>query len=30
VTTPPVLLGQVPFQLKKTDTVFTTSLVVTF
>jgi len=30
VATPPVLLGQVPFQLKKTDTVFTTSLVVTF
>jgi len=30
VSTPPVVLGQVPFQLKKTDTVFTTSLVVTF
>lgn len=27
---PPVILGQVPFQLKKTDTVFTTSLVLTF
>jgi putative salt-induced outer membrane protein YdiY len=30
VATPPVVLGQVPFQLKKTDTVFTTSLVLTF
>jgi len=30
VTTPPVVLGQVPFQLKKADTVFTTSLVITF
>ena len=30
ITTPPVVLGQVPFLLKKTDTVFTTSLVVTF
>lgn len=30
IATPPVVLGQVPFQLKKTDTVFTTSLVVTF
>ncbi|WP_285570330.1 DUF481 domain-containing protein [Geothrix limicola] len=30
VATPPVVLGQVPFQLKKTDTVFTTSLVITF
>lgn len=30
VATPPVTLGQVPFQLKKTDTVFTTSLVITF
>lgn len=30
VTAPPVILGQVPFQLKKTDTVFTTSLVITF
>jgi putative salt-induced outer membrane protein YdiY len=30
VATPPVVIGQVPFQLKKTDTVFTTSLVVTF
>lgn len=30
VATPPVILGQVPFQLKKTDTVFTTSLVLTF
>jgi hypothetical protein len=29
VTTPPVILGQVPFQLKKTDTVITTSLVIT-
>ena len=29
VVTPPVVLGQMPFQLKKTDTVFTTSLVVT-
>jgi len=29
VATPPVILGQVPFQLKKTDTVFTTSLVIT-
>lgn len=27
---PPVVLGQVPFQLKKLDTVFTTSLVLTF
>jgi len=30
VTTPPVILGQVPFLLKKTDTVFTTGLVITF
>lgn len=30
VATPPVILGQAPFQLKKTDTVFTTSLVLTF
>ncbi|WLT29955.1 YdiY family protein [Geothrix sp. PMB-07] len=30
VATPPVVIGQVPYQLKKTDTVFTTSLVVTF
>ena len=30
LATPPVMLGQVPFQLKKTDTVFTTSLVITF
>jgi hypothetical protein len=30
VTTPPVILGQVPFQLRKTDTVFTTSLVISF
>lgn len=30
VATPPVVLGQIPFQLKKTDTVFTTSLVMTF
>ncbi len=30
VATPPMVLGQVPFQLKKTDTVFTTSLVITF
>ena len=30
ITTPPVILGQVPFLLKKTDTVFTTSLVITF
>lgn len=30
VADPPVVLGQVPFQLKKTDTVFTTSLVITF
>lgn len=30
VATPPVILGQVPFQLKKTDTVFTTSLVISF
>lgn len=30
VATPPVVLGQVPFQLKKTDTVFTTSLVINF
>jgi putative salt-induced outer membrane protein YdiY len=30
LATPPVVLGQVPFLLKKTDTVFTTSLVVTF
>lgn len=30
LATPPVVLGQVPFQLKKTDTVFTTSLVITF
>ncbi len=30
VATPPVILGQVPFQLKKTDTVFTTSLVINF
>jgi len=30
VATPPVLLGQVPYQLKKMDTVFTTSLVITF
>lgn len=30
VAAPPVILGQVPFQLKKTDTVFTTSLVLTF
>ena len=30
VTAPPVVLGQVPFQLKKTDSVFTTSLVITF
>ncbi|WP_243321467.1 DUF481 domain-containing protein [Geothrix sp. SG200] len=30
VSTPPVILGEVPFQLKKTDTVFTTSLVITF
>ena len=29
VATPAVILGQVPFQLKKTDTVFTTSLVIT-
>ncbi|WP_306589474.1 DUF481 domain-containing protein [Geothrix sp. 21YS21S-4] len=29
VATPPVILGQAPFQLKKTDTVFTTSLVIT-
>jgi len=30
VATPPVILGQVPVQLKKTDTILTTSLVVTF
>lgn len=30
VATPLVILGQVPFQLKKTDTVFTTSLVISF
>lgn len=30
VATPPVILGQVPVLLKKTDTMFTTSLVVTF
>lgn len=30
IATPPVILGQVPFQLKKTDTVFTTSLVISF
>ena len=30
VATPPVILGQVPFQLRKTDTVFTTSLVISF
>ncbi|HJU82756.1 MAG TPA: DUF481 domain-containing protein [Holophagaceae bacterium] len=30
VATPPVVLGQVPVALKKLDTVFTTSLVVTF
>lgn len=30
VAVPPVVLGQVPVQLKKTDTVFTTSLVITF
>lgn len=30
VATPPVILGQVPFRVKKTDTVFTTSLVITF
>lgn len=30
VVAPPVILGQVPFRLKKTDTVFTTSLVITF
>jgi putative salt-induced outer membrane protein YdiY len=30
IASPPVVLGQVPFHLKKTDTVFTTSLVVTF
>lgn len=30
VASPPVILGQVPFQLKKMDTAFTTSLVITF
>ena len=30
VATPPVILGQVPVQLKKTDTLLTTSLVITF
>lgn len=30
VAAPPVMIGQVPVQLKKTDTVFTTSLVITF
>lgn len=30
LTTPPVMLGQVPFQLKTTDTEFMTSLVITF
>lgn len=30
VATPPVILGQVPFQLKTTDTAFMTSLVITF
>lgn len=30
VATPPVILGQVPVLLKKTDTMFTTSLVITF
>ncbi len=30
VATPPVILGQVPVVLKKTDTMFTTSLVITF
>jgi len=30
ITTPPVILGQVPFFLKRTDSVFTTSLVITF
>jgi putative salt-induced outer membrane protein YdiY len=30
VATPPVVIGQVPVQLKKLDTVFTTSLVITF
>ncbi|HXC17733.1 MAG TPA: DUF481 domain-containing protein [Holophagaceae bacterium] len=30
VAAPPVVIGQVPVQLKKTDTVFTTSLVIAF
>lgn len=30
VATPPVILGQIPVQLKKTDTILTTSLVITF
>jgi len=30
ITTPPVILGQVPFFLKRTGSVFTTSLVITF
>lgn len=30
LATPPVVLGQVPVQLKRTDTLFTTSLVITF
>lgn len=30
VATPPVVIGQVPVQLKKTDTLLTTSLVITF
>jgi putative salt-induced outer membrane protein YdiY len=30
IATPPVVLGKMPVQLKKTDTVFTTSLVITF
>lgn len=30
VATPPVILGQVPFQLRKTDSLFTTSLVISF
>ena len=30
VSTPPVILGQIPVQLRKTDAVFTTSLVITF
>ena len=30
LVTPPVVIGQVPVQLKKTDTIMTTSLVITF